>query len=378
MPTTKTHCESIPIPNSSTPFFACAGVADPDQQMAMAIVSTVMFGALPTAAWSTAFKKSRSKPILIFWILLLAFGHTFWNLITPDPNLHFQICPKDNIEALPEMNYQPPLLDQSWRNSLNSIASTKQQSSRSIENGSSPACIYSCFATTAYTGRRAQDVGINGFYNQPPFKENKSNNRLTGILFWWGYTLLAVLTLLTTEKKGRLPQWAYKLLFSLELHRQPSVSILGWKRITHIAIIGSDPISRSSGATSLKIHVTILKLIQLFTQLSSVAAFFGSILHEDAQNTASLKGFGAEPAGAVGQWGNLVVVMLVLLAAGLSWIWGGRGARSTDAEMGRNGERMNELGTYDTLSGGESSCSSDDIDVEMEKEDWDCRVGYAS
>jgi len=89
MPKTKTHCESVPIPNSSTPFLACAGVNGPDQTLAMAIVNTAMFSALPTAAWSTAFRKSRSKPILIFWIFLLAVGHTFWNLITPDPNLHF-------------------------------------------------------------------------------------------------------------------------------------------------------------------------------------------------------------------------------------------------------------------------------------------------
>ncbi len=89
MPKTKTHCESVPIPNLSTPFLACAGVNGPDQTLAMAIVSTAMFGALPTAAWSTAFRKSRSKPILIFWIFLLAVGRTFWNVITPDLNLHF-------------------------------------------------------------------------------------------------------------------------------------------------------------------------------------------------------------------------------------------------------------------------------------------------
>jgi len=68
----------------------------------------------------------------------------------------------------------------------------------------------------------------------------------------------------------------------------------------------------------------------------------------------------------------------VLLAAGLSWIWGGRGARSTDVEMGRQKEGMDESGTDNTLSSGEIRNSSDDMNVKMEKEDWDCRVGYAS
>jgi len=266
-------------------------------------------------------------------------------------------------------DYQAPLLDLSWRDSLNSIVSTKQQPSRSIENGSSPACIYSCFAPTAYIGRRAQDVGINDFFFQGPFKDHVANNRLTGILFWWGYTLLAVLNLLTTEKRGRLPKWAHKLVFSPELCRQPSVSILGWKGVTHIAITGSNSITKSLGANPIKIHVTILVLIQLLTQLLSVAAFFSSILHEDAQNAAGVKGFGAKSPGAVGQWGNLVVVLLVLLAAGLSWIWGGRGARSTDLKMGRKEEGMDESGTDNTLSSGESGNSNDDMNVKMEKED---------
>ena len=122
----KTRCETIPISGSDTQFPACAGVIDPDIIMIMIIMSIVMLGALPIAAWSTTFRNSASKVILMFWLLLLAVGHTFWPLIILDNNFHFQICSKDYVEPLPKTNYQAPLLDDAWSDSFHSLISASQ------------------------------------------------------------------------------------------------------------------------------------------------------------------------------------------------------------------------------------------------------------
>ena len=168
LPKAKLHCESLPIPGASAPFLACAGVNDPDVALSMTIVSSVMLGALPVVAWSTTFKRSTSKAILIFWLLLLAVGHTFYALTTTSPSNSFQICPQDHMEPLPRASYQAPLLDQSWRDSFSSVVS----SSQSPRNSSSPACIYSCFATAGYIGRKPQDITVwDGVAAQHPFQK---------------------------------------------------------------------------------------------------------------------------------------------------------------------------------------------------------------
>ena len=141
MPKTKSHCESLPIPDADTSIVACASVDEPDTALAMAIVSSVMLGALPMAAWSSTFRRSTSKAILLIWLLLLAVGHTFFPLIGSNNYSPFQICQKNHIEPLPTANFQAPSLDQSWRDSLHSLVAAAQQPSN---NDSSSACIYSC------------------------------------------------------------------------------------------------------------------------------------------------------------------------------------------------------------------------------------------
>ena len=395
LPKAKSHCESLPIPGASTPILACAGVSDPDVVLGMIIVSSVMLGALPIVAWSTTFRRSTSKAILIFWILLLAVGHTFYALTISSPSLHFQICPKDYIEPLPTANFQAPFLDQSWRDSFSSPVSTAQQSSQSPRNGSSPACIYSCFATAGYFGRKTQDISVwDGIGVQHPVLKSVAAHRRGGVIFWWAYTLLAFLTLFTTEKKGRLPKWLHKLLFSIEYRQQPLASRWKWKTVTNIAIKGTkDSIitaDSSEATTSFKIHITVLKVVQLFTQLVSVGAFCGSMIIQETQNAQEWSALSQEPFVAVEQWGNLAVVLLVLVAAGVSRIWAGTGAGS--AVVGE--ERRLEEGIEESEKGkdwsrGKSSLDDDDAksdcwrdgedeDVEAEKEDWDWRIGYAS
>lgn len=376
----KTRCESIPTPGSNTQFFACAGIMDNDIAIIVRILSSVMLAALPIAAWSTTFRKSANKVILLFWLLLLAVGHTFWPLTALDQNFHFQICPKDYIEPLPKTNFQAPLLDDAWSESFRSLVLASQQASPLFENGSVPACLYSCFATTAYIGRSSQDI-IAYVDNKPdPFVKSASEQRIAIIIFWWAYAFLALLTLFTTEKQNRLPKWVHKRVYSLEYRQQSWMPIRKCKnKDIHATNIvntgqgrGNDTITASSLATA-KPHptkhfqITILQLVQSITQLGSVAACGGSILDSEISvgiDEGTL--LEQEQFAAVGQWGCIAVVILVLFAAIVSRIWAAdeesEGIGGVAAEEIRSLEKGDEWRDKEWMG----------------MEEWDWRVGYAS
>lgn len=392
LPKAKSHCESLPIPGANTSFIACAGVNDPDLSLGMNIVIIVMLGALPTVAWSVTFRRSTSKAILLLWLLLLAVGHTFYVLTNSNPNSHFQICPMDYVEPLPMATFQAPFLDQSWRDSFSSLVSTAQQSFQSPRNSSTPACIYSCFATTGYLGRKTQDIGVwDDVAVQHPVLKSDAAHRLGGIIFWWFYTLLAFIILFTTEKKGLLPRWFHKLLFSIEYRQQPRSSRWKWKTVMNIAIKGTkDSITTtdsSEATTSVKIHdMTALKVVQLFTQLVSVGAFCGTIIAQETQNAHKWSTLSRKPFAAIGQWGNLAVVLLVLVAAGVGRIWADTEAGSAVVKKSagwmiesRNGKKGKAGSTgKSNLDDNDYWRDGEDEDVETEREDWNWRIGYAS
>lgn len=376
----KTRCESIPTPGSDTQFVACAGVTDPDVTMIVHILSSVMLGALPIAAWSTTFRESASKAILMFWLLLLAVGHTFWPLTMNDQNFHFQICPKDYVEPLPKANFQAPLLDDAWSESFHSLVLASQQASPFFENGSVPACLYSCFATTAYIARSSKDILISNLYNSNPFIKTYSEARLSIIIFWWAYAFLALLTVFTTEKQGRLPKWVRKRVCSVEYRQQSWMPIWTCKNknihATNIVNKGQDRGNDTITANSLEaakphpmkhFQITILQLIQFITQLSSVAASGGSILYNEittgVQKSAFLE---QEQFAAVGQWSCVAVVILVLFAAVVSQIWA-----ADERSGGFGGVAAQEIRS---LEKGDEWCDKEWMGMEA----WDWRVGYAS
>ncbi|KAI4158095.1 MAG: hypothetical protein LQ342_007769 [Letrouitia transgressa] len=138
------------------------------------------------------------------------------------------------------------------------------------------------------------------------------------------------------------------------------------------------PEYRHHPAMSTKVHVTILKLFQFLTQLLSVAVFCGFIVVIEMQNAHREKILEQEPFTAVGQWGNLAVVLLVLLAAVVSRAWAGRGARSAAVEIQRLEEGVEESDQVEALSEGASSSKKDGKNDWRGSEDWDWRVGYAS
>lgn len=376
----KTHCESIPTPGFHTRFIACAGIGDPDVSKIVQILTSVMLGALPMAAWSTTFKKSASKAILMFWLLLLAVGHTFYPLTAPDVNFHFQICPKGYVELLPKTKYQAPVLDDAWSESFHSLILASQQASSFLENGSVPTCLYSCFATTAYNGRSGQEITVSTPENSNPFLKSSSKERLSIIIFWWAYAFLALLTLFTIEKKGRLPKWVFKRVCSVEYRQHSWMSIWKYKgkskHATNIVKKGQGSGNHTTTASFLAapkpppmkhFQITILQLIQLVTQLSSVAACGGGILYIEITNKAQHKLLlEQEEFAAVGQWSCVTVVILVLFAAVVGRVWA-----ADERHGGVESVAFEEIWSAER---GDERCDEE----WMGMEDWDWRVGYAS
>ena len=237
MPNAKTHCESLPIPGQSAPFVACAGVHETDVDLATNILSNVMFAALPVAAWSKTFRGSRSKAVLVSWLVFLAVGHTLNTLISPNWSAHFQICAKDHVESVSAANFQATLLDQNWRESFRSLVGVSQQDYHSALNSSLPACIYSCFITEGYIGRKAQDIRVleGVISGTGTILKTTSTSRHFAIVFWWLYTFLAFLTLMTTEKQRWLPKWMYVRLLSIRYPQAwVGIASISMKRVKHV------------------------------------------------------------------------------------------------------------------------------------------------
>ena len=386
-PKAKTRCESLPVPGSKDPFVACAGVIDPDVNVAVYVLSCTMLGALPMAALSTTFRRSTSKVILTFWLLLLAVSHTFQNLISTNQNMHFQICAKDKVEPLPGYNYQAPRLDQPWYDSFHSLVSASQNASLSNTVGSSTACIYSCFGTRGYVGRTTQDIGVaDSTGNSGPFLKNATEDRMGGIAFWWLYTLLAFLTFVTTEKRGLLPKWVHMGVPSLETCLRAWASTFrGWQRSTKVVIPGTAfPATATSEVMTSGRCITIFTVIQFSTRLISVVVFCGTIIYNEASSGPGWSNMELEPFAAVGQWGNLAVVLLVLLAAVVRRIWGDeRGERPIEEarELEDGGEGLSEVNDVNVRK---SSATDLELDANLEEnmetviEDRDSRIEYAS
>lgn len=355
-----TSCESRLISSSSASFVdqldACVKVIDPDFNLSVAITTSVMMGVLPVISWSKTFRRSTSKAILLLWFSLLAIGNliNFADTLTgAEPSgKQFQICPKDDIEHLPKVKFQAPFLNQTWRDSFSAFIRTPQQYSRSPRNSSSPACFYSCFATTAYLGRKDQNIVVwdSVLVPNPVFKNDAAF--LYGCTLFLTYTFIALLTLCTTSSEGLLTKGLRKI--SIEYSRQPGSS--RWKGNIAIKRTRASVTTDSSEATTLvKKHVTMLKVVQFFTQLISFGAFCGNIIFQEMQNSQAWEDLTQEPFAAVGQWSNLAVVLLVLVAAWLGRILSGEGERRPEEGFELDDRRDGE-----------------------DEEDWDWRVGYAS
>lgn len=189
----------------------------------------------------------------------------------------------------------------------------------------------------------------------------------------------------------------HKLLCSIEYRQQPIASRWKWKGITKIAIKGTEdsiitadcPEPNISG----EIHKTVLKAVQIFIQIVSAGKFCGCIIFQETQHARFWSALSQELFAAVGQWNNLAVVMLVLVAAGVNRIWASTGAGSAVAEEERKLEGIEEsekgktwsrdnISPDDDGGGTKGNYLRDDEDenenMGTEKKNWDERIGCAS
>ncbi|KAL8847895.1 MAG: hypothetical protein Q9221_007070 [Calogaya cf. arnoldii] len=97
----------------------------------------------------------------------------------------------------------------------------------------------------------------------------------------------------------------------------------------------------------------------LLTQWLSAAAFVGGIITTEAHYNENE----TESFSAVGQWSGVAVVVQVLMAAGVSYLW----------------KTLKQRSEANTLGDGTSSTGkTTSVDEEAAEEEWGCRVGYAS
>ena len=340
----KTHCDSITLPGLGIPFLACHGINEPDRGVTFNIVSTALLGALPMAAWSNTFRGSSRKPIFLLWVLLLSTSHVFFQLTFTNVNYHFQVCPRKDIEPLPQADYQAPSLDPTWHSSLYALVSGQlpQQSTRTVNGTTNSSCLYSCFASHAYTGRTPREIGV--YYQYP----DNPGARWNGVIIWWAFTALGLITFFTAERPDLLPHVVHKPLFTFR--PSPSIRILQGKRFSRL-------IFRDGQQNEWQISAVIV--VRLLTQWLSAIAFIGDIIHTEARYNENE----TESLSAVGQWSGVAVVVQVLIAAGVSYLWQTLRRRSETKMLGNDTSSTSEMTV---------------VDEEVGKEEWSCKVGYAS
>lgn len=333
--TIKSGCDSIKTLGSAPSFLACNGVFESDAQSAYLIVSIALLGALPMAAWSSTFRASSRKPIFLLWFFLLSISHIFYNLVISDVNHHFQICPRHRTEKPPGIDYQAPLLDIDWTSSFYTLLSG-QDTPQSVGNVNGTVdfwCLYSCFASDAYTGRTPREVGV--YEASAP-----AHDRWGAVTIWWAYIALSLIIFFTAERPELLPRIAHRTLFTF---RHPSLRIV-WSKSS----------SRNHHQRLQQINaITILSLV---TQVLSAAAFIGTIIYIEASTRPFRTNVNVEKLSAVGQWGGVAVVVQVLIAAGVSYLW-----------KIIKPEEMDEAESV-----------TQKPEEELEEGIWDCRVGYAA
>lgn len=104
--THRNYCTQVTIGPSDETLSVCHGIHDPDYVVAGLVVSEGLLAILPIATWSSTFKTETGKPILVLWTGLLAIGHAFFNIITPNPYINYQICANRFPEELQGQNFQ--------------------------------------------------------------------------------------------------------------------------------------------------------------------------------------------------------------------------------------------------------------------------------
>ena len=295
-------CEGFLVPGTNVTLPICYGFDDQDRDTACIIVGTALLAALPMAAWSMVFKKAAARPILVLWMLLMASSHVFCAVSKTETTVHYQICPAGLVEDLPGLAYQATELTYTFRTAYSDMASnTTSSSAQKLGN-----CLYSCFPPHGYVLRAGREMVVLDI-TQPALNQTPSlSSRRLGVAFWAIYLVFSVLALLEqVQASETFRDLGYGRPFNFvlrPLHRafpwlaKPINTRAKWDnfRKKH---------SRSLTYVRLLVHV-----ILHFPRFLSAIMFIGYIVflewtHWDAPES--------EPFAAVGQFGAVVVVLLV-------------------------------------------------------------------
>lgn len=179
----------------------CAGVFDPDTVLAVMVVGAGLLAALPMAMWSSTFRRAAARPVLVMWTLLLALGHMIYYLIVTDEHRHYQICPAGTVEPLPGDDYIAVPFDADWASKLYNIAGKVRLLS---DQGSGNLCIYSCFASDGYVGRKANEIGIYPAHILETDHRSNATRNIT-ITYWILYVILSIIVIVM--ENGHWSTW---------------------------------------------------------------------------------------------------------------------------------------------------------------------------
>lgn len=292
-------CEPFPLPGRKDSLPVCYGLDDLDRDTACIIVGAGLLAILPMAAWSLVFKLAAARPILVLWMLLMASSHVFCAVSRTETTVHYQICPTGLVEDLPGSTYVAGELDDAWRTRYSDIASNR---SRTLAS-SAGICMYSCFNPHGYPLRAGRGIAVldnsKSALNQRP----SLPSRRLGVAFWFIYLAFSIVALLELLHESGF--WRPFDVVLRPLHhwypwlKQDINTRAAWHKFRK-----NNPQSRT--CTRLLIHVIIH-----FPRFLSAVMFIGYIVflevtHWDAPES--------EPFAAVGQFGAVVVVLLVAFA----------------------------------------------------------------
>jgi hypothetical protein len=261
---------SIPGMNVTLP--VCPGFDDMDRDAACMIVGAGLLLAAPFAVYSLTFKIHGAKSMLCLWIALLAISHVFCAVNATDRGVHYQICPTGHVEELPGTGYQANISMNGMLRALRNVSNLNQ-------------CLYTCFASDQYPIRSNSDLsvfspGLPGLSLFPA-----PSTRKLGLAFWIIYGMFSIIALLIVQPRLILP-----IVHLLDYYRP------GFKE--HWAI-------------SPKVNLWVVRL-KRFIQILSGVMFIGYVIFLEVTHRGVPE---SETPAAVGQWGALVVVLLVLIGS---------------------------------------------------------------
>lgn len=303
-------CYYIPLGRGNTQLPVCYGVDDLDRDSVCLIVGAAMLAALPMTAWSTLMRKGSrmreaTKPILVAWVLLMSVSHIFCAINTTDQGVHYQVCPSGVTEPLPGFQYQPPRYDDDvFRVSLIAMISNSTQNGSNSTLPTIPfqQCLYTCFGLQKYRLRQNKDIGVWNTSTPALSHLPSSATRSLGVAFWAIYFGFSIIALCDASDSARNYSARFFGICPCQCHWTHQ-DIHQWKQFKVFL--------KRYGLKRTLFRVT-LKILRLFPRYLSAGMFLGYIIFLEKSHWHAPE---SEPFAAVGQWGTMVQILLVVAAS---------------------------------------------------------------